>query len=90
LYLQLEENSCDEGKVGLMFVRVQERKPGKDGRPLYRVSVLRSDRVKGKVVQTTVACFKAAEEDQVPYLQAAFAKNKPKLLYDDGSVYPPG
>ncbi len=70
-----------------MYVRIQER-TDKNGQTMYYASVVRSDRVKGKVVQKTVAYIGGVEKEQIPYLKAAFAKHKPKLVYEDGSVYP--
>ena len=66
----------------MMFMRIQEKRAA-DGSPLYYASVVRSDRVDGKVVQTTVAYIGAVEEDQIPYLKAAYAKKKPRLVWDD-------
>lgn len=70
-----------------MFMRIQ-KKTDSDGKPRYYASVVHADRVKGKVVQKTVAYIGAVEEDQIPYLKAAYAKDKPKLLYSDGTEYP--
>ena len=63
-------------------MRIQE-KGAADGSPLYYASVVRSDRVDGKVVQTTVAYIGAVEEEQIPYLKAAYAKKKPRLVWDE-------
>lgn len=63
-------------------MRIQEKRAA-DGSPLYYASVVRSDRVDGKVVQTTVAYIGAVEEEQIPYLKAAYAKKKPRLVWDD-------
>ena len=65
-----------------MFMRIQEKRAA-DGSPLYYASVVRSDRVDGKVVQTTVAYIGAVEEEQIPYLKAAYAKKKPRLVWDE-------
>ena len=65
-----------------MFMRIQEKRAA-DGSPLYYASVVRSDRVDGKVIQTTVAYIGAVEEEQIPYLKAAYAKKKPRLVWDD-------
>jgi hypothetical protein len=70
-----------------MYVRIQQR-AGKSGAILRYASVVRSDRVKDKVVQTTVAYLGVVEEEQIPYLKAAYAKDKPRLVYDDGTEYP--
>ena len=63
-------------------MRIQKKRAA-DGSPLYYASVVRSDRVGGKVVQTTVAYIGAVEEEQVPYLKAAYAKKKPRLVWDE-------
>ncbi len=65
-----------------MFVRINKR-VSKNGEMTYKASIMRSDRVKGKVVQTTVAYIGAVEEGQTPYLKAAYAKKKPRLVWDD-------
>lgn len=70
-----------------MFVRIQNRKD-KEGVVRYYAALVRNDRVKGKVVQTVVAYLGTVEEDQIPYLKAAYAKDKPKLVYKDGTEYP--
>jgi hypothetical protein len=70
-----------------MYVRIQE-KAGKGGAIHRYASIVRSERVRDKVVQTTVAYLGAIEEDQVPYLKAAYAKDKPRLVYRDGTEYP--
>ena len=65
-----------------MFVRINKR-VNKDGETTYKASIMKSERVKGKVVQTTVAYLGRVEEDQIPYLKAAYAKKKPRLVWDD-------
>ena len=46
-------------------------------------AVARNDRVKGKTVQTVVANLGKVEADQVPFPRAAYAKKKPRLIWDD-------
>jgi hypothetical protein len=70
-----------------MYVRIQE-KAGRGGAVHRYASIVRSDRVKDKVIQTTVVYLGTVEEDQIPYLKAAYAKDKPKLVYSDGTEYP--
>ena len=65
-----------------MFVKINKRRD-KHGEMTYTASIMRSDRVKGKFVQTTVAYIGRVEEDQIPYLKAAYAKKKPRLVWDD-------
>ena len=48
-----------------MFVRINKR-VSKNGEMTYKASIMRSDRVKGKVVQTAVAYIGAVEEGQIP------------------------
>ena len=54
----------------------------KKGRKIY-ASVVKSVRVGSKVVQATVVYLGAVTEEQLPYLKAAYAKKKPRLVYDD-------
>lgn len=55
----------------------------------YYGSLVKNTRVNGKVRQETVAYIGLLEEEQIPYLKAAFSKRKPKLVYEDGNVYEP-
>lgn len=50
-------------------------------------SLVESKRENGKVIQKTIAYLGIVKDNQVPYLKAAFSKDKPKLVYKDGSVY---
>ena len=65
-----------------MFIRIQEKR-GRGGQPHYYASLVRADRKGGRVVQTTVAYLGRVEEDQVPFLRAAYSKRKPRLVWDD-------
>ena len=65
-----------------MFVKVNKRR-NRHGETTYTAIVMRSDRVKGKVVHSTVAYLGRVEEGQIPYLKAAYAKKKPRLVWDD-------
>ena len=65
-----------------MFVKINKR-VNRHGEMTYTAAVMRSDRVKGKVVQSTVAYLGRVEEEQIPYLKAAYAKKKPRLVWDD-------
>ena len=64
-----------------MFVKVQ-RKKAADGSEMLYASVVENTRVDGKVVQRTVLNIGRVEPDQVPYLKAAWAKDKPRLVWD--------
>ncbi len=50
-------------------------------------SLVESKRENGKVIQKTIAYLGIVKDNQVPYLKAAFSKDKPKLVYKDGTVY---
>ena len=64
-----------------MFVRVQ-RKTAADGTEMLYASVVENERVGGKVVQRTVLNIGRVGPEQVPYLKAAWAKDKPRLVWD--------
>ena len=66
-----------------MFVRVWKK-----GNKNY-VSVVRSRRVGDKVIQETIQYIGAVDSKAIPYLKAAFSKDKPKLVYKDGTTYEP-
>lgn len=53
------------------------------GEMTCKASIMKGERVKGKAVQTTVAYLGRVEEDQIPYLKAAYAKKRPGLVWDD-------
>ena len=70
--------------ININYATINNKKRvNKHGEMAYTAAVMRSDRVKGKVVQTTVAYLGRVEEDQIPYLKAAYAKKKPRLVWDD-------
>jgi hypothetical protein len=69
-----------------MFMRIRQKRDVK-GNMHYFASVVHADRIKGKVVQKTIAYIGEVDEDQVPYLKAAYAKEKPKLVWADGTEY---
>lgn len=60
-----------------MFVR-----SWKKGDKIY-ASVVKSVRIGTKVRQETVTYLGKVTEEQLPYLKAAYAKKKPRLVYDD-------
>ena len=64
-----------------MFVRVQ-RKTAADGTEMLYASVVENERVGSKVVQRTVLNIGRVGPEQVPYLKAAWAKDKPRLVWD--------
>ena len=69
-------------KVGVyMYLRVWNKNNK------FYASLVESKKESGKVIQKTIAYLGIVEENQIPYLKAAFSKEKPKLLYKDGSIY---
>lgn len=66
-----------------MYIRTWEK-----GDKVY-ASVVRSYREENKVKQKTVCYLGLIDKTSVPYLKAAFAKDKPKLVYKDGTTYEP-
>ena len=68
-----------------MFVRVQ-RKRAADGSEMLYASVVENKRVGGKVVQRTVLNIGRVEPEQVPYLRAAWAKRRLRLVWDRGGA----
>ncbi len=46
-------------------------------------SVVKSKRIGNKVIQETIVYLGEVTKEQLPYLKAAYAKKKPKLVYDE-------
>ena len=65
----------------MMFVKVVQNNKGKKG--TYYCSLVESYRSEGKVKHRTIRSFGLLTEEQIPYLKAMYAKNKPSLVYDD-------
>lgn len=65
-----------------MFVKIIS-KTFKNGNKHYYASIVENKKIKGKVVQTIKAYIGAVEEDQIPYLKAAYMDKdiRPKLVY---------
>lgn len=59
-----------------MYVRAWKK-----GDKLY-ASVVRSKRIGKRVIQEIVLYLGEITEEQLPYFKAAYAKNKPRLVYD--------
>ena len=53
------------------------------GEKRYYASLVENKRIDGKAVQTVKANLGPVTEDQIPYLKAAYAAKKPRLVYDD-------
>ena len=64
-----------------MFIKVLSKQCASGVR--HYASLVENKRVNGRVVQTVRANLGAVTEEQIPYLKAAYAKKKPKLVYDD-------
>lgn len=64
-----------------MFIKILTKTY--DNRKHYYASLVENKRIDGKVVQTVKANLGPVTEEQIPYLKAAYAKKKPRLVYDD-------
>lgn len=64
-----------------MFIKILTKEF--NGEKRYYASLVENKRVNGKVVQTVKANLGPVNEDQIPYLKAAYATKKPRLVYDD-------
>lgn len=64
-----------------MFIKILKKTYG--NKTHYYASLVENKRINGKVVQFVKANLGAVKEDQIPYLKAAYAKNKPRLVYDE-------
>lgn len=66
-----------------MFIKILTKKY--NGELHYYASLVENKRIDGKVVQTVKANLGPVTEEQIPFLKAAYAKNKPRLVYDEPS-----
>ena len=64
-----------------MFIKILTKEYR--GEMYYYASLVENKRIDGKVVQTVKANLGAVTEEQIPYLKAAYAKKKPRLVYDE-------
>ena len=64
-----------------IFIKILKKQFGSNTR--YYASLVENKRVKGKVVQTVKANLGAVTDEQIPFLKAAYARKKPRLVYDD-------
>lgn len=65
-----------------MFIKILTKTYGNNKKHYY-ASLVENRRENGKVIQYVKAYLGPVMEDQIPYLKAAYAKNKPRLVYDD-------
>jgi hypothetical protein len=63
-----------------VFIKILTKKYGH--KKHYYASLVENKRVDGKVRQTVKAYLGPVSEDQIPYLKAAYAQKKPRLVYD--------
>jgi hypothetical protein len=63
-----------------MFMKILTKQYGDNIH--YYASLVENQRIEGKVVQHVIANLGPVTEEQIPYLKAAYAKKKPKLIYD--------
>lgn len=65
-----------------MFIKILTKTYGNNKKHYY-ASLVENKRESGKVIQYVKAYLGPVTEEQIPYLKAAYAKNKPRLVYDD-------
>jgi len=63
-----------------MFIRIQTKIFG--GTEHYYASLVENKRMGKKIRQTVKAYLGPVTADQIPYLKAAYAKVKPRLIYE--------
>ena len=64
-----------------MFVKVVKNNKGRPNTSF--IFIAESYRENGRVKHHTIRKLGLFDNDQVPYIKAAFAKKKPRLVYDD-------
>ena len=64
-----------------MFIKILTKTYGKQKH--YYASLVENNRVNGRVVQTVKVNLGPVTEEQIPFLKAAYAKKKPRLVYDE-------
>jgi len=64
-----------------IFIKILTKTYG--GKTRYYASLVENKRVDGRVAQTVHANLGAVTPEQIPYLKAAYARKKPRLVYDD-------
>jgi hypothetical protein len=69
-----------------MFIKILTKVYG--GNIHYYASLVENKRMGGRVVQAVKANLGPVSEEQIPYLKAAYARKKPRLVYDDGTAWP--
>ncbi len=64
-----------------MFIKILKKNYGK--KIHYYASLVENKRIDGQVKQIVKAYLGPVTEDQIPYLKAAYAKKKPRLVYEE-------
>ena len=64
-----------------MFIKITKK--SYKGKKYFYASLVENKRENGKVKQTVKANLGPVTEDQIPYLKAAYAAKKPRLVYDE-------
>jgi len=64
-----------------MFIKILTKEYA--GKKHFYASLVENKRVQGKVVQSVIAHIGPVTEEQIPYLKAAYARKKPRLVYDE-------
>ena len=64
-----------------MFVKILKK--NYSGKTHYYASLVENKRVGKSVVQSVKLNFGRVNFEQIPYLKAAYSKNKPRLVYDE-------
>jgi hypothetical protein len=64
-----------------MFMKILKKRYGI--KTHYYASLVENKRINGRVVQTTKAYLGSVSVEQIPYLKAAYARKKPRLVYDE-------
>ncbi len=64
-----------------MFIRIQTKLF--NGSEHYYASLVENKRIDRKVKQSVKAYLGPVTADQIPYLKAAYAKVKPRLVYEN-------
>jgi len=64
-----------------MFIKILTKQYG--GTRHFYASLVENKRIDGKVKQKVLAYLGPVTQEQIPYLKAAYAKKKPRLVYDE-------
>ena len=63
-----------------MFIKILTKQYR--GTKHFYASLVENKRVDGKVKQIVLAYLGPVSQEQIPFLKAAYAKKKPRLVYD--------